>query len=385
MIFNQYYLDCLSHASYLVGDEASGEAAVVDPQRDVSAYRADAEAAGLRVRYVIETHLHADFLSGHLELADRTGAEICYGEAAETDFPSRKLADGERISLGAVGLEVRATPGHTPESISIVVYEHEGDPVPYGVLTGDTLFIGDVGRPDLLAAAGMSPDDMARQLYRSLGQAAPPARRHAGVPRARRGLGVREEPVDRDGVDDRRTAPDQLRAGGHGRGCLRRHGDRGPAGQPALLLLRRHPEPRGACSSGRAGAAAALDLEEVLALQRDGAAVLDTRQAFEYAAGHLAGSVNVGLEGRFAEYVGEVVEPRTLLVLVSDDGTELEARVRLAPSGSTTWRGYLRDPVRRLPRASRCDRARLAPDGGRAGGPVGRGARARARGRSEPG
>src|SRR5205807_3117291 len=150
MKLTQYYLDCLSHASYLIGDETSGEAVVVDPQRDIARYLADAEADGLRINHVIETHFHADFLSGHLELAARTGADICYGEGAEADFPIRRLADRERISLGHAVIEVRATPGHTPESVCLVVYEHPTDEVPYAVLTGDTLFIGDVGRPDLL-------------------------------------------------------------------------------------------------------------------------------------------------------------------------------------------------------------------------------------------
>ena len=167
MIFEQYYLSCLSHASYLVGDETTGRAVVVDPQRDVGQYLADAEAHGLRIERVIETHFHADFLSGHLELAKRTGAVISYGEGAEADFPIDVLHDGRRLSLGQVQLEVRATPGHTPESISIVVYEHADDDAPYGVLTGDTLFIGDVGRPDLLSSQGTTADVLARQLYHS--------------------------------------------------------------------------------------------------------------------------------------------------------------------------------------------------------------------------
>lgn len=141
MILQQYFLACLSHASYLVGDESSGRAIVVDPQRDVSAYLADAEAHGLRIEKVVETHFHADFLSGHLELAARTGAEICYGEPAQADFPIHVLRDRERIDLGDVQVEVWATPGHTPESISLVVHEHGGDEEPYAVLTGDTLFI----------------------------------------------------------------------------------------------------------------------------------------------------------------------------------------------------------------------------------------------------
>jgi glyoxylase-like metal-dependent hydrolase (beta-lactamase superfamily II) len=168
MHFTQHYLACLSHASYLIGDETSGRAVVVDPQRDIGAYLVEAEASGLRIELVIETHIHADFVSGHLELARATGAEIAYGLGAGIDFRVRQLRDNERIELGEVVLEVRSTPGHTPESISIVVWRHADDDTPYGVLTGDTLFIGDVGRPDLLAAAGHDPDTMARNLYHSL-------------------------------------------------------------------------------------------------------------------------------------------------------------------------------------------------------------------------
>ncbi|MDQ1505200.1 MAG: hydroxyacylglutathione hydrolase, partial [Actinomycetota bacterium] len=150
MFFRQYELGCLSLFSYLIGDESTGRAVVVDPQRDISQYLADAEARGLGIERVIETHFHADFLSGHLELAAATGAVISYGEAARTEFAMDPLAHGQRLSLGEVSLEVRATPGHTPESISVVVSERPGDE-PWGVLTGDTLFIGDVGRPDLLS------------------------------------------------------------------------------------------------------------------------------------------------------------------------------------------------------------------------------------------
>ena len=168
MKFVQYYLDCLSQASYLIGDETSGRAVVVDPRRDIQEYLDDAAAAGLRIDFAVETHVHADFLSGHLELAAATGATIVYGDAADVHFPHRKVADGERIGIGEVGLEFRATPGHTPESICILVWESPEAQAPYGVLTGDTLFIGDVGRPDLLAAQGQTPEDMARQLFLSL-------------------------------------------------------------------------------------------------------------------------------------------------------------------------------------------------------------------------
>ena len=168
MIFTQYYLDCLSQASYLVADEGTGQAVVVDPRRDVAEYVDDARARGLTIVGVINTHFHADFLSGHLELARETGAWIGYGEAARADFPVRHLADGERISLGDVTLEVMATPGHTPESISLLVFERADDEVAYGVLTGDALFIGDVGRPDLLASVGVTAEQLGRMLYDSI-------------------------------------------------------------------------------------------------------------------------------------------------------------------------------------------------------------------------
>lgn len=171
MYFAQHYLDCLSQASYLVGDEESGHAVVVDPRRDVADYLADAAEHGLRIVGVVNTHFHADFLAGHLELAQETGAWIAYGTAARTDYPVRHLADGERIDLGGpdgVTLEILHTPGHTPESISVVVREHAGDLVPYGVLTGDALFIGDVGRPDLLASSGVTAEELGHLLYDSV-------------------------------------------------------------------------------------------------------------------------------------------------------------------------------------------------------------------------
>src|ERR1700751_4663879 len=168
MIFKQHYLDCLSQGSYLIGDETTGRAVVVDPRRDIDDYLSEAAERGLRIGRVIETHIHADFLSGHLELAAATGALISFGQGADVEFPIEPLRDGQRISLGEVTLEILATPGHTPESICIVVYEHGDDEVPYGVLTGDTLFVGDVGRPDLCVSSGLSADALAKTLYGSL-------------------------------------------------------------------------------------------------------------------------------------------------------------------------------------------------------------------------
>ncbi len=161
MLFTQYYLDCLSQASYLIADDTTGRAILVDPRRDVEEYLADARARELSIEGVINTHFHADFLAGHLEVAAATGAWIGYGRRAETEYPIRKLTDGDRISLGEVTLQIMETPGHTPESVSVLVYEHADDPVPYGVLTGDALFIGDVGRPTCSPRSASPPTSWA--------------------------------------------------------------------------------------------------------------------------------------------------------------------------------------------------------------------------------
>ncbi|HEY6377871.1 MAG TPA: MBL fold metallo-hydrolase [Candidatus Dormibacteraeota bacterium] len=346
MIFQQYYLGCLSHASYLIGDGATGRAVVVDPQRDVAAYLTDAERAGVRIERVVETHFHADHVSGHLEIAAQTGAGIWYGQGAAADYPIGNLRDGERIILGEVVLEVRATPGHTPESISLVVYERAGDQVPYAVLTGDALFIGDVGRPDLLASAGQTPEHMARQLFHSL-------------------------------HDQLLTLPDETRVyPGHGAGsaCGRSLSTETSStigeqrrsnyalrpmseeefvtmvteGQPtspayfafdAQLNRQQHPLLR------EDEAPRTLTLAELLDLQRDGACLLDTRSPTDFVAGHLRGAINVALQGRFAEYAGDVVRPDRPLVLVCDPGTEAEARNRLARIGFDDVVGCLDDPV----------------------------------------
>ena len=164
MIFTQYYLDCLSQGSYLIGDETTGRAVVVDPRRDIDVYLTEAAEHGLKIERVIETHIHADFLTGHLELAAATGAQISYSEEADLEFPVDSVARRPANLVGRSHLGDSRDPGHTPESISVVVYEHADDEVPYGVLTGDTLFVGEVGRPDLLSGEGLSSDALARSL-----------------------------------------------------------------------------------------------------------------------------------------------------------------------------------------------------------------------------
>jgi glyoxylase-like metal-dependent hydrolase (beta-lactamase superfamily II)/rhodanese-related sulfurtransferase len=348
MFFRQYYLGCLSHASYLIGDTTTGRAVVVDPQRDVAEYLADAEAHGLTIAMVLETHFHADFLSGHLELADRTGAMIGYGAAAagRAEFPIETLGDGERIRLGEVELEILATPGHTPESISIVVYAHGADAVPYGVLTGDTLFIGDVGRPDLLASVGVTAEELARQLYHSLHE------RLLTLPDATKvfpahgagsacGKNLSSETVSTIG-EQRRTnyalAPmsedDFVEAVTQGQSVAPLY---------FAFAANRNREVRELLTDDNR--VPTLTIEEVLAGQHDGAVVLDARDDMAFAAGHLRGSVNVGLGGRFAEYAGEVMTADTPIVLVTPPDHEAEAKVRLARIGFDRVLGALADPV----------------------------------------
>src|SRR5688572_3851826 len=165
MHFKQFYVGCLAHASYLIGDR--GEAAVVDPARDVQMYLDEAAAHGLTIRWILETHLHADFVSGHRDLAARTGATVAIGANAEAGYPHRALSEGDEIRIGDVSIRALETPGHTPESLSFLVFERFDDEKPWAVLTGDTLFVGDVGRVDILSSR-LPVQQLAGMMYDSL-------------------------------------------------------------------------------------------------------------------------------------------------------------------------------------------------------------------------
>ncbi|MDQ2678377.1 MAG: MBL fold metallo-hydrolase [Actinomycetota bacterium] len=339
MRIEQYYLECLSQASYLIADDSSGLAAVIDPRRDVEEYLADAAEQGLQIRYVIETHFHADFLSGHLELAAATGAEIIFGDAAAPGFPARLVHDGERIVMGETELEFLATPGHTPESISIVVRDLAGvadgaRPDPLAVFTGDTLFIGDVGRPDLLASVGVSAAELGASLYDSLHHklmALPDATlvypAHGAGSACGKNLSTETvSTIGRQRVENYALAPMAVED------------------FVALVSAEQTAAPdyfAYAATTNRDGhdLLASADVPEVgLAgareLAADGAVLLDVRSAADFAAGHLAGSVNVGLDGRFAEFVGMVVGPLDRVVVLTSDGDQAaEAALRMARIG----------------------------------------------------
>ncbi len=365
MRFAQYYLDCLSQASYLIGDETTGQAVVVDPRRDVAEYLADAAAQGLTIIGVLNTHFHADFLAGHLELAAATGAWIGYGRRAEADYPIRRLTDGERITLGEVALEIWETPGHTPESISVLVHEHAADPVPYGVLTGDALFIGDVGRPDLLSSLGVTADELGRMLYRSIGRlmTLPDAVRVFPAHGAGSACGKNLSTERQSTIGEQRLTNYACRPMSEDDFVALV-----TAGQPAapgyfaydaVLNRRDHPVLHTAPTP--------LSLDEALARQTAGAAVLDAREPHEFAAGHLRGSLNVPADGRFAETAGMVVAPEQEIVLVAPQDREEELTVRLARIGFDRVAGYLREPEAafltapgRVDRASRLTHLELA-------------------------
>jgi glyoxylase-like metal-dependent hydrolase (beta-lactamase superfamily II)/rhodanese-related sulfurtransferase len=344
MYFAQHYLDCLSQASYLIGDETTGRAVVVDPRRDVEAYLDDAAAHGLEIVGVINTHFHADFVSGHRELAEATGAWIGYGRAARAEFEIRSLAEGERIVLGDVVLEIMETPGHTPESISVLVFEHDVDEVPYGVLTGDALFIGDVGRPDLLASIGVTAEELGRMLYDSV------QNKLMGLPDATRVFpahGAGSACGKNLSTELQSTIGDQRRLN---YACQPMTEEQFlavvTAGQPAApeyfvynaILNRKERAVR------EIGATVpALDDETVTAALERGAVVIDARDAQEFAAGHLRGAINVPVDGRMAETVGMVVGPDTEVVLMAPEGEEQEAAIRLVRIGFDHTVGHVRD------------------------------------------
>jgi DMSO/TMAO reductase YedYZ molybdopterin-dependent catalytic subunit/glyoxylase-like metal-dependent hydrolase (beta-lactamase superfamily II) len=346
MILTQHYLGCLSHASYLIGDETTGRAVVVDPRRDVGDYLAQAAELGLTIERVIETHVHADFLSGHLELAARTGAVISYGEGAHVDFPVDELRDGERLSLGDVTLEIVATPGHTPESVCVIVYEHADDAVPCAVLTGDTLFVGDVGRPDLLATGSpeLTADVLGRQLYHSLHDKLLPRLSDSTLVYPAHGAG---SSCGRNLSTETSSTIGEQRRFNY---ALR------PMDEDRFVELVTEAQPprphyfefdaqlnRQLRPLLDGEAPPLLTIGEVIALRDAGAILLDPREPSDFAAGHVKGAVNVGLGGRFAEWAASVLDPDADIVLVGDPTTALEAKVRLARVGYDRVVGQLDD------------------------------------------
>jgi hydroxyacylglutathione hydrolase len=339
MYFEQFYLNCLAHASYMIG--SGGEAAVVDPQRDVDIYLEAAEEQKLKIRHILETHLHADFVSGHKELAARTGAKIYIGARAEAKFPHVALTDGFQLKLGSVSIRILETPGHTPESLCIVLTDEEKSRDPWAVLTGDTLFIGDVGRPDL--SRTHTAQQLAGMLYDSLHQkllALPdsvlvyPAHGAGSLC----GRNMRAERSSTIGTERLTNYALQIK----GREEFIQQLTTNLPTRPDYFLQD--------AEINRSGAQALTDLlplpalipAEVKSRLDQHANVLDVRPAEQFAAGHVPGSINIALSGQFASWAGNILGLDSDPILISDTETHIEeARTRLARVGIESVSGYL--------------------------------------------
>lgn len=341
MYFKQFYLGCLAHASYLIGSD--GEAVVVDPQRDVEHYLEEAENNNLKIKYVIETHLHADFVSGHRELAARTGAEIVFSEKAGAMFPHRAVKEGDEITIGKVVLRIIETPGHTPESISILVIDTETSPEPQKILTGDTLFIGDVGRPDLAGGKGYTPEMMASMMYDTLHQKllklsddveVYPA--HGAGSMCGRNISNQTSST----IGEQRKFNYALKPMSKDEFVRMMTSDLPSA--PEYFLKDAEINRAGASPLDALPKPAALAPSEVMELMAQGYVVLDVRSAAEFGDGHVPGSVNIGLGGQFAIWAASLISLQNPIVIVAESEAKVEeAQTRLARVGIETAFSYL--------------------------------------------
>jgi glyoxylase-like metal-dependent hydrolase (beta-lactamase superfamily II)/rhodanese-related sulfurtransferase len=352
MILHQFYLNCLAHASYLIGDEQTNTAAIVDPQRDIDQYVAFAQSKNLTIRHVLLTHLHADFVAGHLELRDRVGATIYLGQAAKTEYAFTPLGDGDRIEFGRVRLQALETPGHTPESISILVFDLDvSDRDPKAVLTGDTLFIGDVGRPDLRVALGWSATDLGAMLYDSLWKKLLPLPDSSLVYPAHGagslcGKAISTETVST--IGEQRRVNYALQPMSKAEFIDIVTADQPDAPPYFVYDAVLNSQERPTLDEALARVLNPMLLDAVLDAQGRGAQILDTRDPGDFAAAHLRGSINVGLGGQYATWAGTVLSHDRPIVIVADPGREHEAAVRLGRIGFDNVVGYLNDGLRSL-------------------------------------
>lgn len=345
MILEQHYLACLAQASYLIGDERSGDAAIVDPRRDVDEYLEVLQKHGLTLRWVLLTHLHADFVAGHLELARRTGCGIALSKRARAEFEHRGLAEGDSLELGDVRIEIVETPGHTPEGLTYLVYGPEDAPgAPHAALTGDTLFIGDVGRPDLAASSGVTAEELAGDLYDSL------FTKLLSLPDATLvypghgagsmcGKNLSSDTWSTIGAQRESNAALQVAD----RTAFIQRATSGLPQAPAYFAFdaQLNRSERAVLEDTRANGLKPLNVAALQVAVDRGVRVLDTRGGSEFAAGHWPGSIHVALDGKFASWVGTTVAPETQLVVVAEPGREAEVVTRLGRIGFDRVVGYL--------------------------------------------
>jgi len=345
MILKQYYLSCLAHASYLLGDEASSTAIIVDPQRDIEKYVADAEEFGLHIRHVFLTHFHADFIAGHLELRDRCGATIHLGSCAQAEYAFVKMADGDVLEFPGMRVQVLETPGHTIESISMLVFDLKKSPAkPHAVLTGDTLFIGDVGRPDLRASLGWTANDLGSRLYDSLHNKLLPLPDETLVYPAHGAGSLCGKKLSSDTVSslgDQRRMNYALQPMSKEEFIRMVVADQPDAPQYFAFDAILNTRERITLNSNLERVLQPVALDDVILQGDAGAQMLDVRDAAEYAKGHLAGSINIGLGGQYATWAGTLLDRAKPIVIIAEPGREQEAALRLGRIGFDHVWGYL--------------------------------------------
>lgn len=351
MILKQYYLGCLAHASYLIADELTQQAVVVDPQRDIEQYLRDAREGGYAIKYVVLTHFHADFLAGHIELRNRAGARIVMGVRAQSEFDVQAVHDGDVIELGNVRIKILETPGHTPEGISLLVFDRtKSDTAPHAVLTGDTLFIGDVGRPDLLASIGVTADELASMLFHSLNKlrSLPDATlvypAHGAGSMC--GKNLSKETVSTIGEQKKFNYALQPMSFDNFKRLVT--SDQPEAPDYFVYDAIKNRQERPDLEATLRTSLKPLGVDEVVRLKNQGAEVVDVREAADYEGAHLAGSINIGLQGKFATWCGSILSHDRPIVVVADPGTEEEAVMRLGRIGFDNVAGYLRDGMASL-------------------------------------
>ena len=345
MNIQQYYLACLSHASYMITDDKTRTAAVVDPQRDIGQYLTDAKAGGFTIKHVFLTHFHADFIAGHIELRDRAGATIHLGSRAQAEFEFVPMKNGDAVEFGDVKLEVMETPGHTPEGISILVYDLAKAPAqPVAVLTGDTLFIGDVGRPDLLASIGVTSDELADMLYDSI------TTKLVKLPDATLvypahgagsmcGKSLSKETVSTIGEQKKFNYALQPMSREAFKAIVTADQPEAPDYFVHDAVLNR--KERASLDEAMKITLKKLSLDDVLAMQAAGKQILDVRGGIDFEGGHLRGSLNIALDGKYATWAGSMLSSDRPIVVIAEEGGEEEAVMRLGRIGLDNVAGYL--------------------------------------------
>ena len=345
MYFKQFYLACLAHASYLIGSD--GEAVVVDPQRDVDEYLAEASAQGLQIKYVIETHLHADFVSGHQEIAARTGAQIVFGEKADVEFAHQAVRDGDELRIGKVVFKFIETPGHTPEGICVLVTDTENAHEPQKLLTGDTLFIGDVGRPDLAGGKGYTPQMMAEMMYESLhGKLLKLPDEVEVYPAHGAGsmCGKNMSKETSSTIGEQRKFNYALKPMSKDEFVTMMTADLPEA--PLYFPKDAEINRSGARGLDELQPPTALTPHQVLEMRDQGHVLLDVRSAADFGAGHVPGSINIGLGGQFAMWAGSLIPLTATIIVIADTAAQVdESVVRLARVGIENVKGYLEGGV----------------------------------------